>query len=97
MRNHRRFYGPNKVWGEDMLLDDLDLVCHSQAVALTYTEAFALSKSAFEDVGGRFPIPMAKVSINECMQIHFLAIPYTSLSPPPPRFPNYPPGRQANA
>ena len=53
-----RFYGPNKVWGEDMLLDDLDLVCHAQAVALTYAEAFSLSKVAFEDVGGRFPIPV---------------------------------------
>lgn len=57
-----RFLMPNSVWGEDMLLDDLDLVCHSQAVSLTYVEAVALSKPSFDEAAACFPGPMAKVT-----------------------------------
>lgn len=56
-----RFLGVNAVWGDDMLLDDLDLVCHAQAVALTYIECTVLSKPSFEEAARDFPGPMATV------------------------------------
>ena len=56
-----RFLGPNSVWGEDMLIEELDLVCHAQAVALTYVEVFTLTKAAFEEVSENFPGPMSRV------------------------------------
>ena len=57
-----RFLGTNSVWGEDMLLDNLDLVCHAQAVALAYCEVFTLNKLQFLSVAEYFPIPMATVA-----------------------------------
>ena len=39
-----RFLGPNSVWGEDMLLESISLICHAQAVALTYVEVFTLNQ-----------------------------------------------------
>jgi CRP-like cAMP-binding protein len=45
-----RFLGAGKVWGEDMILDNPELVDHSQAVALTYIEAFTLRRPDLEEV-----------------------------------------------
>ena len=56
-----RFLGANSVWGEDMLLENLDLVCHAQAVALVYCEVFTLTKTGFKAVSEHFPGPMATV------------------------------------
>jgi CRP-like cAMP-binding protein len=56
-----RFLGPESVFGEDMLLGDPNLICHSQAVALTYVETFSLSKDSFEDVAVDHPAPMVEV------------------------------------
>ena len=57
-----RFLGPNSVWGEDMLLESVKLICHAQAVALTYVEVFTLSKPAFEEVSENYSEPLQKVS-----------------------------------
>ena len=56
-----RFLGVNAVWGEDMLIEDLDLVCHAQAVALTYVECIFLTKANFEEAASDFPAPMLAV------------------------------------
>ena len=39
-----RFLRSGKVWGEDMILETPELIDHSQAVALTYVEAYTLRK-----------------------------------------------------
>ena len=56
-----RFLGANSVWGEDILLESDDLMCHAQAVALTYIEVVSLTKDNFEEVAVNFPGPMALV------------------------------------
>ena len=58
-----RFHGANlnSVWGEDMLLGSRDLMCHAQAVALTYVEAFTLNKNQFDEVAALNPKPMQRV------------------------------------
>lgn len=56
-----RFHGANSVWGEDMLLESRALMCHAQAVAMTYCEAFTLDREQFLDVGQLHPGPMALV------------------------------------
>ena len=40
-----RFLGGGHTWGEDIILDNAELVDHSQAVALTYLECFTLIAS----------------------------------------------------
>lgn len=50
-----RFLGSGKVWGEDMILDNMDLMDHSQAVALTYVEMYTLRRSELEDCMSDFP------------------------------------------
>ena len=40
------FLRTGRVWGDDMIVDDSRLMDHSQAVALTYIEVFALSREA---------------------------------------------------
>jgi hypothetical protein len=59
-----RFLTAGKVWGEDALLDakHIDIVDHSQAVALTYVEVLTLSKAAFKETGEFFPVPLQKVN-----------------------------------
>ena len=42
-----RFFGVGKVWGEDMLIKNPELVDHAQGVAVTYVEAYYLRKSDF--------------------------------------------------
>jgi len=56
-----RFLGQNAVWGEDVLLDSSELMCHAQAVALTYVEVFTLSPTQFAEVAELNPMPMRKV------------------------------------
>ena len=52
---------PASPFSQDMLIDDLDLVCHAQAVALTYIECAFLTKPEFEEAARDFPGPMQKV------------------------------------
>ena len=61
-----RFYGPGKVFGEDILLKDVgvgddELIDHSQAVALTYCEAFILKRHDFTSLARTYPRVWAKV------------------------------------
>eukprot|EP00966_Prymnesium_polylepis_P169132 3910941-Prymnesium_polylepis.1 len=50
-----RFLTSGKVWGEDMILDNADLIDHSQGVALTYVEVFSLSRHDLEEVAKEYP------------------------------------------
>ena len=50
-----RFLRAGRVWGDDMILEDQTLMDHSQAVALTYIEVFALSKEALDASCDSFP------------------------------------------
>ena len=50
-----RFIRVGRVWGDDMIIDDRLLMDHSQAVALTYIELFALSAETMEASCERFP------------------------------------------
>ena len=50
-----RFLRAGRVWGDDMILEDQSLMDHSQAVALTYIEVFALSKEALDASCDSFP------------------------------------------
>lgn len=43
------------VWGEDMILDRLELVDNSEAVALTYLEVYSLERVALDGVCRQFP------------------------------------------
>lgn len=48
---------PRQVWGEDIILDNIELVDHAQAVALTYVEAFTLRRNALDSLLGEFDLP----------------------------------------
>lgn len=52
-----RFFGAGKVWGEDALLEEryLEIVDHSQAVAMAYTECFTIRRTDFVQVANAFP------------------------------------------
>jgi hypothetical protein len=52
-----RFLRSGKVWGEDMILESLELIDHSQAVALTYVEAYTLRKRDLMGTIKDFPAP----------------------------------------
>jgi len=56
-----RFLGRGKTWGEDMVLDSLELMDHSQAVALTYVETFTLRRNDLEEVLLDFPIASERI------------------------------------
>ena len=56
-----RFLGSGKVWGEDMIIDSAELVDHSQAVALTYVEAYTLRRNHLDDVLAEYPAAQAVV------------------------------------
>ena len=45
-----RFLGSGKVWGEDVILDTPELIDHSQAVALTYVEAYTLRRNDLDEI-----------------------------------------------
>ena len=47
-----------------MLLENEELLDHSQAVTLTYTEAYTLNEAAFEDVANASPLVWTKVSLS---------------------------------
>jgi len=50
-----RFLGSGKVWGEDIILNSSELIDHSQAVALTYVEAYTLRRDELDEVLDDFP------------------------------------------
>ena len=56
-----RLYLSGRAWGEDILLDDPELIDHAQAVTLTFTETFHLTRSDFEDASELFPEEYARV------------------------------------
>ena len=56
-----RFLWRNATWGEDMLLDNPNLIDHAQAVAVTFVEVSTLSRVAFYDAAVHFAAPFAKV------------------------------------
>jgi len=56
-----RFLAPGRAWGDDILLEDEELIDHAQAVALTFVETFHLTNEAFAEVADIFPEPYARV------------------------------------
>ena len=50
-----RFLRSGKVWGEDIILDSIELIDHSQAVALTYCETYTLRRRDLDSVLREFP------------------------------------------
>lgn len=50
-----RFLRGGQVWGDDIIMEDRDLLDYSQAVALTYIEVFTLSYEAMDAARDRFP------------------------------------------
>ena len=44
-----RFLGGGNTWGEDIIIDNAELIDHSQAVALTYVECFTLRRNDMEE------------------------------------------------
>lgn len=58
VKNWRFLGGTGKggeVWGDDMIIDSLALMDHSQAVAITYIETFTLSRESLDQASGGFP------------------------------------------
>jgi hypothetical protein len=47
----------SQVWGEDIILDNEELIDHSQAVALTYVEAYTLRRLSLDSLLAEFPEP----------------------------------------
>jgi len=58
-----RFLVKGRVWGEDVILDNPDLIDHSQAVALTYVEVFSLSRHDLEDVAKDYPDALRRIRL----------------------------------
>ena len=56
-----RFLGARKVWGEDIILDKIELIDHAQAVALTYVECFTLRRNALDQLLAEYELPCAVV------------------------------------
>ena len=54
-----RFLTKGRVWGEDMLLDNQELIDHAQAVALTFVETLTLTRDAFDEVRTRARVPVS--------------------------------------
>jgi len=70
-----RFLGSGQVWGEDMIIDNPELMDHSQAVALTYVEAYTLRRNHLFAVLADYPAAKAvvhKASRRVLMQRAFL-------------------------
>lgn len=57
-----RFIKAGRVFGEDALLTDVELIDHSQAVAMTYAEAYSLHKDSFDGLAALYPEVWAVVS-----------------------------------
>jgi hypothetical protein len=49
------------VWGEDIILDSPEFIDHSQAVALTYVEAYTLRRDELDEVLEEYPEAKAHV------------------------------------
>ena len=56
-----RFMAAGKVWGDDMILDNPDLIDHSEAVALTYVELFTLSRPDLDECCRQYPESGVKI------------------------------------
>lgn len=56
-----RFYGVGRVWGEDILLEREELVDHTQAVALVYTEVLTLGRTSMLEAINIAPEPRALI------------------------------------
>jgi len=56
-----RVLAAGQAWGEDILLDDDELIDHAQAVAMMFVEAFHLSRDEIDSVGGACPEQFARV------------------------------------
>jgi len=50
-----RFMRGGKVWGDDMIIDALHLMDHSQAVAITYVEVFILTRESLDSSAEGYP------------------------------------------
>jgi len=50
------FMRAGRVWGDDMIIDALHLIDHSQAVAVTYCEVFILSRESLDQVASTYPV-----------------------------------------
>jgi len=50
-----RMFSSGKCWGEDMILDRLELIDYSEAVAMTYLEVYTLDRPALDAVCRMFP------------------------------------------
>ena len=63
-----RFLGPGKVFGEDSLLPglSLEMIDHSQAIALTYSEAYSLTRDDFVRIAEGFPAVRTLVNRKLC-------------------------------
>ena len=57
-----RFYTTGHAWGEDVLLDDAELIDHGQAVAMTFMEMYHLTRDDFLDVADAFPEQIKRVN-----------------------------------
>ena len=51
-----------KVWGEDMILDNVSLIDYSEAVAMTYLEVFTLDRPSLDAASKQFPTCGARVT-----------------------------------
>ena len=56
-----RFLGAGKVWGEDMILDQPELIDHSQAVAITFVETYTLTRQDLDEQMEEYPDCKKKV------------------------------------
>mmetsp|Transcript_6920 Transcript_6920/g.18182 ORF Transcript_6920/g.18182 Transcript_6920/m.18182 type:complete len:386 (+) Transcript_6920:11-1168(+) len=56
-----RFWTQGTVWGEDMILENVDLIDFAQATAVTYVEVFALRREDLEEACRMFPTPAARL------------------------------------
>lgn len=60
----------HQVWGEDIILDRLEFIDHSQAVALTYVEAFTLRREDLDELLVRFPeVRASRLSRSHPLQV----------------------------
>lgn len=59
-----RFMGAGRVWGEDFLLaPDFEMVDHAQAVALTFVEAYSLSRAHFDAAAEFYVEPIEAIRL----------------------------------
>ena len=72
-----RFWTAGTVWGEDMILENVDLIDFAQATAVTYIDVFTLSRQNLEDASRMFPTPAARLyRVSRRMMVQRLVIRY---------------------